>query len=203
MYSLCTYLCFKLHYLNQKQYVNMFYLHDILFKNVKYIPYNDFTIQPENSVDTTWSGANGFCLNGKNEICIVWEEEKDEWNLPGGGKEKNETPRETFIREVQEETQCEPVDIHYFHAVYAKKYDDTMQEKKDTPIDYSFRFVCRLENIQEFIPRKDGTEIDGRKFVPLDELPHYIPWLESAENGKESFEKLKEYLKLNLKQLRN
>ena len=163
---------------------------------MKYIFYNDFTTQLENCANTIWNGANGFCLNEKNEICIVWEKEKGEWNLPGGGKEENETPLETFIREVQEETQCEPLNISYFHAVYAKLFDDIMQEVEGAPPQYGFRFICRLESILEFVPRKNETEIDERKFVPLDELPHYIPWLADSENGRESFTEFKKRILL-------
>jgi hypothetical protein len=58
-----------------------------------------------------------------------------------------------------------------------------------------FRFICKLKNIGEFTPRKVTgsfeSEIDEIKFVNLDDLPTYITWLESSENGKESFEKLK------------
>ena len=46
------------------------------------------------------------------------------------------------------------------------------------------------KNVNNFI-----SEIDERKFVSLDELPKYITWLETSENGRESFEILKSKIK--------
>ncbi len=85
--------------------------------------YNDFTTQPSQHAEVVWTSSNGFCLNAQKEICVVWEEEKGEWNL-----------------------------------------------------------------------RKNGMEIDDRKFVSFEELPTYIPWLANSENGRESYEILRKYI---------
>jgi 8-oxo-dGTP pyrophosphatase MutT (NUDIX family) len=144
----------------------------------KYV--NDFEIKPEDYETLDWKAANGFCFDQENRVAIVWEEEKGYWCLPGGGKENSETPEQTFVREVVEETQCEPYDIKYFHCVYEKT------EKK-----ICFRFICKLKNIEEFVPRKGNVEIDERRFVNLGELPNYITWLRDTPNGRDSFEILK------------
>jgi len=161
---------------------------------MKYIFYNDFEIKSEDYKSVDWSGANGFCFDSEGKVAIVWEEEKGEWNLPGGGREGNENPKETFKREVLEEAQCEAVDIKYFHCVYAKAYDTNGNEVPVSENSVCFRFVCKLDNIQEFISRKDGMEIDERKFVTLEELPQYITWLEDTENGKASLQMLKDII---------
>jgi ADP-ribose pyrophosphatase YjhB (NUDIX family) len=165
---------------------------------------NDFLVNPEKVENSRWATSNGFCFNQKGEVCIVYEDEKGCWNLPGGGRENTETPLETFTREVREETQCEPINVKYFHAVRAKHTNEhgeeiafeNLNEEFQKSTRYCFRYICKLENILEFIPRKDGTEIDERKFVTLEELPKYIPWLTETENGRESFLKLKEILKI-------
>lgn len=147
---------------------------------------NDFEINPNGNLENVnWGAANGFCFDEKGKVAIVYEHEKGYWTLPGGGREVNETPEQTFVREVNEEAQAEPYDIKYFHCVYE-------QSEKEV----CFRFICKLKNIQDFIPNKNVNghicEIDERKFVTLEELPNYITWLKDSENGRESFEILKE-----------
>ncbi len=155
--------------------------------------YNDYSDEVyKNFSNYNWTGANGFCFNEKGEVAIVWETEKNYWTLPGGGKENNETPVETFVREVREETQCdiEIESIKYFHTVIAEEVN------KDKKV--GFRFICKLKNIEEFIPNKITnnfiSEIDERKFVSLEDLPKYITWLGDTENGREELEILKKVL---------
>jgi len=159
---------------------------------MKYEYINDYQVQPENYADLDWSGANGFCFDEEGRVCIVWEKKKGYWTLPGGGREGGENPEETFVREVKEEAQAEAENIEYFHCVYAKCFDENDVEVKVSENRICFRYICKLKNIQEFVPNKNGHEIDERKFVNLDELPNYITWLKDSENGKESFELLRE-----------
>ncbi len=161
--------------------------------------YNDYLTKDTDSDKVDWRAANGFCFDENGLVCIVWEEEKGFWNLPGGGREGNENPRETFVREVLEETQCEATEVEFFHSVYAKCFDENGVEIKVPENARCFRYICKLKNIQEFIPSKNinghVTEIDERKFVTLEELPNYINWLKDTENGKMSFERLKNIIK--------
>lgn len=161
---------------------------------MKTIFYNDFDYRPDQNLKPeSWAGANGFCFDEEGKVAIVFEIEKGEWNLPGGGKEAGETPEQTFIREVKEEAQADATEVEYFHCVYAKDFDGEGNEIFKSKI--SFRFICKLKNITEFIPRLGDFEIDERKFVTLEELPEYITWLRDAENGRESFEILKQKIK--------
>lgn len=161
---------------------------------MKYEYINDYLIRPNEFESLNWSGSNGFCLDESRKACIVWEEEKGYWTLPGGGREGNETPEETFVREVKEETQCDAVDVQYFHCVYARCFDERGFEVKVPENRICFRYICNLKSIQEFVPNKNGHEIDERKFVSLEELPNYLTWLKDTENGRESLRKLKEII---------
>jgi ADP-ribose pyrophosphatase YjhB (NUDIX family) len=161
---------------------------------MRYEYVNDYLIQPENFENLNWSGSNGFCFDETGKVCVVWEENKGYWTLPGGGREGNETPEETFTREVKEEAQCDAGNIKYFHCVYAKCFDEKGLEVKVPENQICYRYICDLKNIQEFVPNKNGHEIDERKFVSLEELPNYLPWLKDTENGRESFGKLKEII---------
>jgi 8-oxo-dGTP pyrophosphatase MutT (NUDIX family) len=164
---------------------------------MKTIFYNDFDYRPDENLNPdSWNAANGFCFDDEGKVAIVFEIEKGEWNLPGGGKEMGETPEQTFIREVKEEAQAEATEIEYFHSVYTKTFDEDGKEISDPESKIGFRFICKLKNIEEFEPNKIVNsfkcEIDERKFVTLEELPNYITWLKDAENGRESFEILKQ-----------
>lgn len=156
--------------------------------------YNDFVTQASQHAKIMWTSSNGFCLNAQKEICIVWEEEKGEWNLPGGGREEGENPEQTFIREVEEESQCTPTNIQFIHSVYSKTLTDEGAEIITEKDGRCFRFICDLVDIEDFVPRKNGTEIDERKFVAFEELPTYISWLADSENGRESYEVLRKYI---------
>lgn len=50
--------------------------------------------------------SRGIVIREDGKIAIFNKTAKNEYKLPGGGSEGNETPEETFIREVFEETGC-------------------------------------------------------------------------------------------------
>lgn len=56
-----------------------------------------------NSLAKKPMGADVLFLNEKNEILVVKPNYKDEWLLPGGTTESGESPRESAIREAEEE----------------------------------------------------------------------------------------------------
>jgi ADP-ribose pyrophosphatase YjhB (NUDIX family) len=53
--------------------------------------------------------AGGLVKNKNNEILFIYKGGK--WDLPKGGIDKNETPEETAIREVEEETGVQNLEI--------------------------------------------------------------------------------------------
>ncbi len=50
--------------------------------------------------------SRGIVLRDDGKIAIFYKSKKNEYKLPGGGREDNELPEETFKREVLEETGC-------------------------------------------------------------------------------------------------
>lgn len=147
--------------------------------------------------DLDWSGSQAVCLNDKNEICIVLADDKNYWTLVGGGKEGDETPVQTLVREVSEEAQAE-IDmesLEYMLTIWAWDEDDegNKMESRCKHLQ-NHRYICKLKNIQEFIPNLGGFEILKRKFVPLKDLHIYLPWVVETENGKEFYEMLKSKL---------
>ena len=51
-------------------------------------------------------GARGIVIRDDGKIAIFNKTNKNEYKLPGGGIENDETPEEAFKREVLEETGC-------------------------------------------------------------------------------------------------
>lgn len=52
-------------------------------------------------------GARGIIINDLGKIAIFNKSKKNEYKLPGGGIDENESPEEAFKREALEETGCE------------------------------------------------------------------------------------------------
>lgn len=56
-------------------------------------------------------GSRGIVLREDGKLAIFYEENKGDYKLPGGGVEGDESPAETFKREVYEEVGCEIEDL--------------------------------------------------------------------------------------------
>jgi len=148
-----------------------------------------------------WSGCHAFLYNEKGEICIVKAvdaERKDEWQLPGGGREEGESPEQCLAREIKEEVDCDVEDIEFMVATFADAYDDNGAEINliEKGRGQNYKYICKATNIGEFVPNKNGFEIIDRKFVSLEKLPEYITYLEKATNGQEVFQLLKSRMTL-------
>lgn len=64
------------------------------------------SIRPLNNPLTRFA-ARGIIVNEDNQIALLNKVYKNEYKLPGGGIENDETPEEAFLRETLEETGCQ------------------------------------------------------------------------------------------------
>ncbi len=78
-------------------------------------------------------GVFGIIRDDQDRVLLVLRNDYDLWNLPGGGLEKWESPREWVIREVKEETGLH-VEIVKLAGVYSKPEQG----------DIVFSFECKI-----------------------------------------------------------
>lgn len=74
------------------------------------------------------NGARGIVKRRDGLIAIVNKVKKNEYKLPGGGIEENETPESAFRREVLEETGCEIHNIKLLGITKELKSLDNFQQ---------------------------------------------------------------------------
>jgi 8-oxo-dGTP pyrophosphatase MutT (NUDIX family) len=120
-------------------------------------------------------GAGGLVMNQNNEILFI--KRLGKWDLPKGKVEKNESFRETAIREVQEECGIAKLEIikqlpDTFH-IYAHKEKVIFKQVK--------WFEMYTNQIKTTAQREEG--IVEAKWFPLSDLS--IPFANTFENIKD------------------
>jgi 8-oxo-dGTP diphosphatase len=107
-------------------------------------------------------GAAAFIADAEGRVLLVKHTYGQlNWELPGGGGEVGESPVETAVREVQEETGLTVVAQHMTGSYY-------------TPENEMCHFVFRCERVEEAVPCPDLTEISECGFWPVNALPRPI-----------------------------
>ncbi|HEX4799482.1 MAG TPA: NUDIX domain-containing protein [Candidatus Paceibacterota bacterium] len=107
-----------------------------------------------------------FIKNKDNKFVLVRENGEIEFTLPGGGCHIYETGLDCVLRESREETQIEITDVRLIGTVIVKLF----KGDKLLSVSTQQRYVADIEEMYEFIPNKDGFEIEERKLVNFDEL---------------------------------
>lgn len=104
------------------------------------------------------------------------------WGLPGGHREEEETPEETIIRELREETAVEinPKTLKVVGGWLIKKIHKTEKNSKYPDIAYMLLFIADITKVKQFTKR---FEISDRAFVPIRDVFTYT----SGENFKPIF----------------
>ena len=90
-------------------------------------------------------------------LCVRQNYGPRKWTLPGGKMEAGESPFETCVREVKEESGYY-VEIEHLIGVYSTPYKD----------DLVISFACRVVRRDEWRPNSEIAEI---RFFGRDELP--------------------------------
>jgi ADP-ribose pyrophosphatase YjhB (NUDIX family) len=146
------------------------YVHGVVKKNISYtFEYIPDTIVP--NVITT--SAMVFCRDTNGLFCVVKDAGEDFWSLPGGGCSLNEMPEKCASRELLEEAQIVAKNQTILGSILVRFF----KNGKEVSVMQQVRCLCEFEDMQEFIPQKDGFETDERKFISFEELPIMVKQL--------------------------
>jgi 8-oxo-dGTP pyrophosphatase MutT (NUDIX family) len=146
------------------------YVHGVVKKEISYtFEYIPDTIVPQ--VITT--SAMVFCRDTNGLFCVVKDAGEDFWSLPGGGRSLSETPEQCASRELLEEAQIIAKNQTILGSILVRFF----KNGKEVSVMQQVRYLCEFDDIQEFIPHKDGFETDERKFISFEELPVMVKQL--------------------------
>lgn len=121
-----------------------------------------------------------FCKNNEGDYCIVRDHGENHFSLPGGGCDLGEEDIECAKRELFEEAQIIMKNPKILGSVLInfKEKNKIISQLKHV------RVFCDSEKIGTFVPRKDGFEVEERRFIPLNKLKEKIPLLNNP-SGEE------------------
>jgi len=105
--------------------------------------------------------AGAVILNPLGEVLLVHHTYGvQNWEIPGGGGEPGESPVQTAVREVYEETGLRVRAVSATGWYYQPEVDRL-----------GTVFLCEVESGSESAPVPDGKEISECRFWPADSLP--------------------------------
>lgn len=125
-----------------------------------------------------------FIITKDGLVALVRDKGEERFTPVGGSIEAGESAREALIRETQEEAQLDLVDIQVLGTVRVELEDK---------VEHQLRYFAKPKKMHDFIPCKDGFEVEERIFIHYQELPRYVHWLNTPD-GKLQFRDLKEYI---------
>ena len=122
---------------------------------------DDFSILPQDRCKQIY----GVCFVEPNNIVIGFGGNKHSWGLIGGSIEVGETYEQTFVREIQEESNMKVLDFKPIG------YQKVLVEGKE-PI-YQLRVVARVEPLGQFIEDPAG-ELQKSRLLKSMNLRHIL-----------------------------
>ena len=109
------------------------------------------------------TAAGGIVNNGKNKYLMIYR--RGYWDLPKGKSEKNESVKDTAVREVMEETGLKKVKITQELPLTYHTYQ--INKKRILKTTYWFEMVANGN--QKFLPQAE-EDIEDIKWFSLDEI---------------------------------
>ena len=103
-------------------------------------------------------GARGIVVKEDGKIAVFNKANKNEYKLPGGGIENNETPEEAFKREIMEETGCEVEIIKALGTIEEHKTLDNFKQ-------ISYVFVARVLKDTEELHVTEKEKDEGARLL--------------------------------------
>ena len=112
-------------------------------------------------------GATTLVFNNKNELLLNLRNDTNNWGIPGGSKELNETLEECAIRELKEETNINVNDLELITVLSGKEY--YFKYPNEDELDCVIA-LYKVLNYEGELNINDG-ESKQLKFFSLDNLP--------------------------------
>ena len=112
-------------------------------------------------------GATILVFNEKNELLLNLRSDTNDWGIPGGGKELNETLEECAIRELKEETNLDTSDLELVTVLSGNEY--YYKYPNDDEVDC----VIALYQVKNYSGKLNINDGESKKleFFSLDDLP--------------------------------
>ena len=112
-------------------------------------------------------GATILVFNKNNELLLNLRSDTNDWGIPGGGKELNETLEECAIRELKEETNLNANDLELVTILSGKEYYYVYPNKDEVDCVIT---LYQVKNYDGELKINDG-ESKKLEFFSLDNLP--------------------------------
>ena len=112
-------------------------------------------------------GSTVLVFNNKNELLLNLRSDSNDWGIPGGGKEINETLEECAIRELKEETNLDTSDLELVTVLSGKDY------YYKYPNDDEVECVITLYQVKNYSGNLNINDGESKRleFFSLDNLP--------------------------------
>ena len=113
-------------------------------------------------------GATTLVFNKNNELLLNLRSDTNDWGIPGGGKELNETLEECAIRELKEETNLDITQLELVTVLSGEEY--YFKYPNDDEVDC----VIALYKVNEYDGEININDGESKKleFFSLDNLPN-------------------------------
>ncbi len=117
------------------------------------------------------TGSSILVFNDKKEILLTLRNDTNNWGIPSGGKELNETLEECAIRELKEETNLNTSNLELLTILSGKEYFFTY------PNGDQVDRVIALYKVKNYSGNLNTNDNENKKlkFFSLDNLPNMEP----------------------------
>jgi 8-oxo-dGTP pyrophosphatase MutT (NUDIX family) len=113
--------------------------------------------------------AGGLVQNRKGEILLIYR--RGCWDLPKGKLDAGELIPECAIREVQEETGIQTLELGPFICTTTHTYFDKWLNKD---VEKQTHWYAMLSLANETLVPQTEEDIENIEWVPLEQLPQYL-----------------------------
>ena len=120
----------------------------------------------------------------KNKIIFVKKKGNDVWELPAGGIENGETPKQSFYREMKEELNISSEHIH--DVTVTDEVDEFTWPDNPNVVQKNQVIIAHVDEDADI--EVDGEEIEEYDLVSKDEARTKTPWKNKNDMTKKVIE---------------